>query len=539
MKKLSLIVLLFLCALAAARAQKIVPRAAVPHPRDSVFYSASASASKIGLAVTIDRATRWIEYHNTIANQPLNNYVFLEGSKQIGLFMSVPKDSIAYYRYSILENDHHWLVTDATLLQAPAEKFFNRVQIDLGRFYIDHKKLTISYYKITEQNKIATTTIFNKGIQPAMLFLTTFAVTTKKGYEAVEMNNQKEGFKFRIHDSLTINSILLAVKPTDYTFIYHVYLKNLQTGKLIHIGNTWNYGYIGGYPHLLIDAAYFSNPGNYEITILPQLFSAGFNRRTFSAKATRISFTVLPSQSVYSRKEMLLWFLAVFVFAGLGTALMVYLQKKNNAKKLQAAQQQKNFAQMQLNAVRSQLNPHFVFNALSGIQNLMNRKDTDQANRYLAKFARLTRSILNDKDLVSLAEESALLDDYLQMEQLRFGFSFTISMDPELDTSNTEIPGMLLQPLVENAVKHGAADLAHTGTIDLEFTKQSQNLVIFIKDNGKGFDVQKHSSGMGLALTRSRIDLLNTIYKDSPVTLIITSEPSKTIVTLTLNQWIS
>ncbi|RYE23866.1 MAG: hypothetical protein EOP45_06405 [Sphingobacteriaceae bacterium] len=538
MKKLSLLIVCYLCCnflLAQNKASDISPL----HPRDSVFYSASVSGSKIGLAVTIDKATKWIEYHNTIANQPLNNYVFLEGSKQIGLYASVPADSVIYYRYSILENNDHWLATDVALPRTvPAERFYGRAQIDLGRFNIDNKKLTIEYYKVTERNKVATTIVYNRPIVPATLFLTTFVITTRKGQEAVEMTNQTNGFKFHIRDSLTKKSILLAIKPSDLTFIYHVYIRNLSTGKRVHIGNTWNYGYIGGRPHLLIDAAYFSSPGSYEISIEPLLSSSGFNRRAFPTKTTRISFTVLPSESVYSRKDVLAQITAVFVLAGLAAALIIYLQKKNNARKLQAAKQQKNYVQMQLSTIRSQLNPHFIFNALSGIQNLMNRNETEQANRYLAKFARMTRSILNNKDIVSLTEESKLLDDYLQMEQLRFGFSYTISIDAKLNASNVEIPAMLLQPLVENAVKHGAADLAHTGKIELEFRKQEQALIILIQDNGKGFDVNQESPGLGLALTRNRIALLNTVYKDLPITLMIHSEPSKTRVTVTLDQWL-
>lgn len=83
-------------------------------------------------------------------------------------------------------------------------------------------------------------------------------------------------------------------------------------------------------------------------------------------------------------------------------------------------------AKLKLNSIRSQLNPHFLFNALAGIQNLMNKNEIDNANKYLSKFARLTRNVLDDKELASLSQEKTLLNDYLQMEQFRFGFKYEL-----------------------------------------------------------------------------------------------------------------
>ena len=179
-----------------------------------------------------------------------------------------------------------------------------------------------------------------------------------------------------------------------------------------------------------------------------------------------------------------------------------------------------------------------MFNALSGIQNLMNKNEPDQVNRYLTKFARLTRSVLNNNDLISLTEEKALLDDYLQMEQLRFGFKYSIEFDSQLDLANTEIPAMLLQPIAENAVKHGIAELGENGIINIKMTQRDKDLIIFITDNGKGFDMSQAGNGLGLTLTKNRIALLNTIHKGSAIALDIKSEPLNTTVTVTLFQWL-
>ncbi len=213
-----------------------------------------------------------------------------------------------------------------------------------------------------------------------------------------------------------------------------------------------------------------------------------------------------------------------------------YTIRLRNKKLLAEQKQQKDIAQLQLEAVRSQLNPHFLFNALAGIQNLMNKTDIEQANRYLTKFARLTRNVLNNNDLINLSEEKSLLDDYLQMEQMRFGFNFEISTDPNLDISNMQIPSMLLHPFVENAVKHGLPSDERTGKIAISISKKDNDLELTIADNGKGFNDQ--NDGLGLQLSKKRIALLNTIYKDSPINLDVQSGAGGTVVKITLTHWL-
>lgn len=216
--------------------------------------------------------------------------------------------------------------------------------------------------------------------------------------------------------------------------------------------------------------------------------------------------------------------------------MAVRLYKKTDETK--NANSQREIVQLQLAPVRSQLNPHFLFNALSGIQNLMNKNEIDNANKYLSKFARLTRNVLNNKELVSLAQEKTLLDDYLQMEQLRFGFKYEIKHDENLDLENIEIPSMLLQPFVENAVKHGIALKNTEGNIEITFSRNGNNLVFTVADNGKGFNAEKAYEGLGLSLSKNRIALLNSIYKETPFVLTINSGKEGTKISLTLTDWL-
>jgi two-component system LytT family sensor kinase len=169
----------------------------------------------------------------------------------------------------------------------------------------------------------------------------------------------------------------------------------------------------------------------------------------------------------------------------------------------------------------------------------MNKNDIPAANHYLSMFADLTRKVLNtsDQDLISLEDELKIQDDYLQMEQLRFGFKYSVKVSSSINKDNTEIPAMLLQPFVENAVKHGVGALGQNGIIGITIDKQGNDLILAVADNGNGFDkakVQQQLTSFGLKLSEQRIKLLNQLNKNQPVSLAIDSTPTGTRVTITL-----
>ena len=540
MKKLSSILIL-LCIITMVGNAQNKP---VNGSGNSDRYTASAANSAFGIAISVDKNTKWIEYHNMIANQPFNNYVFLKGTKTITVFGYLPKDSLNYYSYNIIENDNKMLVeyaipgNGATGTKIRLIKP-DLVEINLGDFNVENKKLTIETFKVTGRSRVNTTTIYNKEIEPAAIGWVARGIITKNGSTAVRMERIKDGSKFKIHDTTTVTDLKVVIKPTDITFVYNVYLKNLATGQSILVSNNWLYDYFTGsdfhtaLPYLTVNAALFNEPGNYELQIIPKL-PGGFRVKAFPEKATTFRFTVLPSDTVYGQKTVIGGLVAIACLV----LVVFYINKARNKKMLAQQKQQKDIAQLQLDAVRSQLNPHFLFNALSGIQNLMNKMEIDQANRYLTKFARLTRNVLKNSELTTLDEEKVLLDDYLQMEQLRFGFNYEILTDPSLDTLNTQIPAMLLQPFVENAVKHGVATMDGDGKIVISIIKKDAHIELSIRDNGKGFDTAKQNDGLGLQLSKKRIALLSAIYKDSPIGFDIQSGPGGTAVRITLKYWL-
>ncbi|GAB2982080.1 hypothetical protein GCM10027049_18170 [Mucilaginibacter puniceus] len=545
MKKIKLILVLLSVFCVIAKAQKKPINQSVDEKGNFIRYSASAlgggGGGGFGLTIGIDKNTKWIEYHNMLANQPLKNYVFLKGTKKVTVFGYIPKDSASYYRYNIIENNNKLLATNAIPIVKGNEKSWGAnktIEFELGVFNVENKMLNIETYKITAPHLVKSTIIYNKEIESAKIEIVSRGVTGKKG-EGVEMENQKDGFKFKIHDTLTVSALYVVTKPSDVTFIYTVYIKNIATGKSELVSNNWEYNYFqgptGSLPFIKIHSTFFNEPGDYELQIIPKL-PGGFRIKSFPEKTTTFRFTVLPSDTVLDQKTVIKYVIIGLVVITCLVLIIFYTIRTRNKKLLAEQKQQKDMAQLQLDAVRSQLNPHFLFNALSGIQNLINKTDTDEANRYLTKFARLTRNVLNNNDLINLSDEKALLDDYLQMEQMRFGFDYKISIDHNLETSNIQIPSMLLHPFVENAVKHGLPKDESTGKITITMATNGPDLELSIADNGKGFN--KQNDGIGLQLSKKRIALLNTIYKDSPIKLDVQSGAGGTVVKITLTHWL-
>ena len=194
---------------------------------------------------------------------------------------------------------------------------------------------------------------------------------------------------------------------------------------------------------------------------------------------------------------------------------------------LELALLHKNLADAQLTATRAQMNPHFIFNALNSVQQYILQGNVDDANKYLAKFSRLQREILNhcDQQFISLQKEVDMIKLYVEFEQLRLNdsFHFTVGLDEEIDADELMVPPMVLQPFIENAIWHGLQprDNGRQLTIEFSMLPGAASLVCTITDNGigrkaasqnkTGQQKQSHIS-KGLHLVDERLQLLQQQY---------------------------
>ena len=180
-----------------------------------------------------------------------------------------------------------------------------------------------------------------------------------------------------------------------------------------------------------------------------------------------------------------------------------------------------------LKSLRSQMNPHFIFNALNSVNSFIAKNDERTANKYLSDFSQLMRSVLenSEEDFIPLKKEMELLDLYTKLEHFRFQdkFDYAIEVDERINVDEFLIPPMLLQPYIENAVWHGLRYKEEKGQLNIVVTSKSKGeIIITISDNGIGrtrskalkTSNQKKQNSKGMSNIKERVAILNAMYKD-------------------------
>lgn len=183
--------------------------------------------------------------------------------------------------------------------------------------------------------------------------------------------------------------------------------------------------------------------------------------------------------------------------------------RKLGERELKNAELQKSLTQAKLRALQSQLNPHFLFNTLHTISALMHI-DVEKADRMVAKLSDLLRYALDNTDEheIPLRDEINFLKRYLEIEQTRFGDRLNVTMDIPEDTLNVEVPNLILQPIVENAIRHGIEPHARPGKIHLSARRETNQLILQVHDNGSGLKPNHTREGIGTSNTRLRLQQL-------------------------------
>ncbi len=207
------------------------------------------------------------------------------------------------------------------------------------------------------------------------------------------------------------------------------------------------------------------------------------------------------------RKNM--YFFIIFLFLLLFLGIMLGLIYKNKALKTQ-----KEKLELERKVLRSQLNPHFIFNSLTALQNSLILESPIHAISYISRFAKLIRKVFQylNKKYVNLKEEIDLLEEYAEMQNIRREnkIKLEVNIDADLDLYNVKIPPLLLQPIIENSFEHGFGNLKGEGKIEVNISKKNRQICYEIKDNGKPVkpndpDDREHA----LDILKRRIDLFN------------------------------
>lgn len=258
---------------------------------------------------------------------------------------------------------------------------------------------------------------------------------------------------------------------------------------------------------LALEAKYWSEKKQHSLEIAKQ------NEALQAKEAER---ALEASAKLSAQRNLLISALALTVVFGIVLYWTNAKRRKN--------QLERKLAELRMTALRAQMNPHFIFNALGSVQLLINTSAIREANLYLSKFAQLLRMTLER----SGTEDSTLQDEidalrlYIDLEALRFKFSYTLEVGEDIDAEALHFPTLLLQPIVENAVKHGLAAKPQAGQLKIAFDLQGKELRCVIEDNGVGRSgVKKRTPenaesrrSFGIQITQERLTLLQPSRSD-------------------------
>ena len=256
-------------------------------------------------------------------------------------------------------------------------------------------------------------------------------------------------------------------------------------------------------------------PGDYTFKVRSRNEDGVWNE-----EPETVSFSILPP-------FWDLWWFRAAVIGGIVLFILIVFTIRLNQVKRKAREErerlemEKSLLQLEQKALRLQMNPHFIFNALNSIQGIITLRDAKTARYYLAKFSKLMRLVLENsrEPMITLAGEIQTLENYLSLEQFSRGdsFDYFIELDEEIDDEEYLIPPMILQPFVENAIIHGVAHLTHKGKITVAFNLLDDKIECTITDNGVGREKagkinsqrDHHHKSTALLVTQERLNILN------------------------------
>lgn len=318
--------------------------------------------------------------------------------------------------------------------------------------------------------------------------------------------------RIKVNDSIIDNPTDLSNKERNLSFslvgLTFKDSKQRYAYRLLSIDTTWHY--------TDLSEVSFNNlsPGRYR-----------FEAKAVNADGVASVVPATYSFIIESPFWLRWWFILceVFVVAALVYLFIKYRLHLIQKKEAEKTRINKMLAEYQMTALTAQMNPHFVFNAINSIQDYVLGNDTQKAYDYLTKFSQLVRIILyNAKEkTITLEKELESLKMYVELEELRFEgkFQFIFEVGKEVDVYGIQLPSMIIQPYVENAIWHGLMPLGgkRKGILKVNITQQGNLLKIVIEDNGIGREESRKirkSTGyksVGMEITRDRINVLNNL----------------------------
>lgn len=376
----------------------------------------------------------------------------------------------------------------------------------------------------------------------ALIYIDSAMVINKalKDYGKLSINHHNKGEVY-YHK----NNFLSARKNFDSSLFY---AKSLDDKRLIYEGNNWlsEIAFIQGdyktaYTTLreaeVVRDTLFSEEKKEELFTLKTKYNYEKKKAILEAdfeKNKAINETQIKQQTLIRNISI---GVGIFSISILAIGLTLFRRKKEadlNAKLVTS----------ELQKLKAQMNPHFIFNSLNSINDYISRNKKEEANHYVTRFSMMMRKILNNskEEEVSLNDEIEFLEMYLKLEQQRLEnrFEYTIDVDNDIDKEDTLVPPTLFQPFIENSIWHGLSEKKEKGVLTITFVKEQNILICIIDDNGIGIKPPNNNiinkESHGISSTQSRLDLLNKLKGvDAKINFIDKKEGVRVVIRLPLS----
>ncbi|MGM0550893.1 MAG: sensor histidine kinase [Bacteroidota bacterium] len=407
-------------------------------------------------------------------------------------------------------NQFKWLVFQEDYLFLGSNKGLNVIPIsELSKstfqtvyFYNAHNNYTHISADNVQKDNIGN--IYLHTFDKIITITNNYQVPVSNGklvIQSLRINNKPlplaatENHKFKHHQNSVSLKFLLRKYPNSHntTYRYRINSEHWQNSNTLHLQQL--------------------RPGKYVLEL--------------EARDPETSKTFLKSLSFNISKPWWQHPFMLFLLACI-TSLLIFLLFRYRLKKERRQQQERHrlsqeMAALQIRSLQGQMNPHFLFNSLNSIQNQMLANQTQTALGYLNKLAGLMRTNLNylGREFITLEQEIAFVKNYLLLEKMRFKDKLDYSLNIKVDDLTLLIPPMMVQPLVENSIKHGLRPLKHQGNLTITFSANSTTLTIIVTDNGIGRKAAAQTpnptrnNGKGISLIQRRLELLNKQHETS------------------------
>ena len=430
----------------------------------------------------------WKEVRPSISNVHIRNFILVEKK----LYISTMRHGI--YEVEI-ENDHK--------VRLLTNGYFNQIALD------PQARLWVVEQQTLLRSKAA---VIDKVAVQQYLDLEEFKVNSKP----VELNSMS--IKLRNFERHLSGSIAL-INPETSKSVNYFYKLEPDEKHWVPIDSSRKFEFIN---------------------LKPGIKSLQF--KSISGKGTVLSSPLHLHLDRFFYEE---WWFKLLVFSTV-LFFLASIYFLIQSKRREREKHRENMLHMELNALRSQMNPHFLFNTLNSIKNFMLTKNPDEAGDYLTKFSQLIRCILENSksQFLTLDQELKAINLYVKMEQLRFddGFKYELNIDQSIDVETFKVAPMLIQPFIENAIWHGLMPKKNKRELYLEFSPYEKGVKCIVRDNGIGraaseemYKNRKESkNSLGLKITAERISNINLLYNIKVKLQIDDLSPSGTQVSIFL-----